>query len=173
MHLTQRCKNTHTDPCEKGPVALLNCQLHTIVVCQLSLLGESTGLMEMMLAGVKCALTRQPFRVSQDLRNLATTQEAIGWTHLFKGRITKQWTERQRDCIGDKAAKKKNALNWATTAIDCFLAQWFKVWDQRNLHCHGHACEGHANKLKDAAFREITHLCTFEEAVPEDIRWLF
>jgi len=27
--------------------------------------------------------------------------------------------------------------------------------------------------LKDAAFREITHLCTFAEAVLEDIRWLF
>jgi len=27
--------------------------------------------------------------------------------------------------------------------------------------------------LKGVAFLEITHLCTFKEAVPEDIRWLF
>ena len=36
--------------------------------------------MEMMLAGVKVALTRQQFRVPQDLRDLAAAQEAIGPT---------------------------------------------------------------------------------------------
>jgi len=125
----------------------------------------------MMLAGVKCALTRQPIRVTQKLRNLAATQDAVGWTHLFKGRISKQWIERQRDFIGDKATKKNNALNWATTVIDYFFKQWFKVWDQRNLDHHRHDHRGRANKLKDVAFREITHLCTFKEAVPEDIMW--
>jgi len=51
--------------------------------------------MEMMLAGVKSALTRQQFRVPQDLRNLAAAQEATGWIHLFKGRISKQWIDSQ------------------------------------------------------------------------------
>jgi len=140
---------------------------------KLDALGTETGLMEMMLAGVKSALMRQPFRVPRDLRNLAAAQEAIGWTHLFKGQISKQWIERQRDCIGDKATKKNNALNWATAVTDYLFTQWFKVWDQRNLDCHGHDYQGRANKLKDVAFREITHLCAFKEAVSEDIRWLF
>jgi len=70
---------------------------------KLDSLGTETRLMEMMLAGVKCSLTRQPFSLPQDLRNLVATQEATGWTHLFKGQTTKQWTERWRDCIGDKA----------------------------------------------------------------------
>jgi len=34
---------------------------------KLNSLGTETGLMEMMLAGVKSALTRQQFRVPQDL----------------------------------------------------------------------------------------------------------
>jgi len=34
-------------------------------------------------------------------------------------------------------------------------------------------CQDHANKLQGVAFREITHLHPFKEAVPEDIRWLF
>jgi len=140
---------------------------------KLNSLGTEMGLMELMLAGVKSALTRQQFRVPQELRNLAAAQEATGWIHLFKGRISKQWIDRQQDHIGDKATKKNNALNWATTVIDCFFTQGFKVWDQRNLDCHGHDCEGQANKLKDIVFREITHLCTFAEAVPEDTRWLF
>ena len=129
--------------------------------------------MEMVLAGIKSALTRQPFSVAQDLRNLAAAQEAIGWTNLFKGRISKQWIERQRHHIGDKATTKNNALNWATTVIDHFFTQWFKVWDQRNLDRHGNNYQGRANKLKDVAFREMTQLYTFEEAVPDDIRWLF
>jgi len=47
------------------------------------------------------------------------------------------------------------------------FTQWFEVWDQRNLDCHCHDCQGRANKLKDVAFREITHLYTFKERVPE------
>jgi len=105
--------------------------------------------------------------------NLAPAQEATSWTHLFKGQISEQWVKRQRDHIGNKATKKNDALNWATTVIEHFLTRWFKVWDQRHLDCHGHDCQGRANKLKDVAFREIAHLCTFEEAVPEEIRWLF
>jgi len=62
---------------------------------KLNFLGTEIGLMEMMLAGVKSALMRQQFRVPQDLRNLAAAQEAMGWTHLFKGRISKQWIDRQ------------------------------------------------------------------------------
>jgi len=131
------------------------------------------GLVEMMLAGVKSALTRQQFRVPQELRNLAAAQEATGWIHLFKGRISKQWINRQRDHIGDKTTTKNKALKWATTVIDCFFTQWFKVWDQRNLDRHGHDHQGRADKLKDTAFREITYMYTFKDAVREDIRWLF
>ena len=83
--------------------------------------GTEIGLMEMMLDGVKCALTRQPFTVTQELRNLAGAQEAIGWTHRFKGRISKQLIERQHDYIGDKATRKNNALNWSTTVIGYFF----------------------------------------------------
>jgi len=106
----------------------------------------------------------------QDLRNLAAAQEAIGWTHLFKGRISKQWIERQCDYIGDRATKKNNALNWAATVIDYFFTQWFKVWDKRNLDRHGHDHQERANELKDVVYREITHLYTYEEAVPDEIR---
>jgi len=133
---------------------------------KLDSLDTETGLMEMLIAGVKCALTRQQFRLPQDLRSAAAAQEATGWSHLFEGRISDQWTERQRDCIGNKVTKKNSALNWATTVIDCFFTQQFKVWNQTNLDRHGRDCKG-------AAFREITHLRTFEKAIPEDIRWLF
>jgi len=87
-------------------------------------MGTKIGLMEMMLE-VKCALAGQPFRLPQDLRNIAAAQEAIGLIHLFKGWISKQWIERQHDYIGDKATKKNNALNWATTVIVYFFTQWF------------------------------------------------
>ena len=60
--------------------------------------------------------------------------------------------------------------------IDYLFTPWFKVWDQRNLDCHGRDHQERANKLKDVVHREITHLHTFEEAVPDvanDIAWLF
>jgi len=62
---------------------------------KLNSLGTEIGLMEMMLAGVKSALTRQQFRVPQDLRNLAAAQEATGSIHLCKGHISKLWINRQ------------------------------------------------------------------------------
>ena len=140
---------------------------------KLDLLGTEIDLMEMMLGGVKCALTGQPFRLPLDPRNIAASQEAIGWINMFKVWMSKHSIERQRDCIGGKAVKKNNALNWRITMIDYFFSQWFKVWYQRNLDRHGHDYQGRANKLKDVAYREITHLYTFKEAAPEDIRWLF
>jgi len=62
---------------------------------KLNSLGTEIGLMEMMLAGVKSALMRQQFQVPQDLRNPVAAQEAMDWIHLFKGRISKQWIDRQ------------------------------------------------------------------------------
>ena len=69
----------------------------------------------------------------------------------------------EHDHIQLETRQKNNALNWASTVMDCFFAQCLKVWDQRNLDHHGHDHQQRANKLKDAA-------C--EEAVPDDIRWL-
>jgi len=109
---------------------------------KLDSLGTEIGLMEMMLAGVKCALTGQPFRLPQELRIIAATQEAVGWTQLSKGRMSRQWIKRQCEHIGDKATTKTNALNWATAVIDYFFTQWLKVWDQRNLDRHGHDVSG-------------------------------
>jgi len=58
---------------------------------------------------------------------------------------------------------------WLITSSPSFL----NFWDQRNLDRHGHDHQEHANKLKDVAHLEITHMYTFKEAVPDDIRWLF
>ena len=43
---------------------------------------------------------------------------------MFKGRISKQWIERQREHIGARATSKNNALNWATTVIDYLFTQF-------------------------------------------------
>jgi hypothetical protein len=140
---------------------------------KLRALNTELGLSELIYAGAKSAVTGVAPRFSSELRTIAAAQEAIGWTHLFKGRISKQWIARQRTHIGDNSTKKKNAMNWATQVIDYFYTQWFKVWDERNLDRHGKDYQEQANKLKDQAYREMTHLYTFEPTVPDDIRWLF
>jgi len=63
----------------------------------------------------------------QELRNTTAAQTTIGWIHLSKGQISKQQIERQIEHIGATATRKKNALDWATTVIDYFLNQRFKV----------------------------------------------
>ena len=136
-------------------------------------LDTEIGLSELIYAGVKGAVSGIAPTFPQNLRNLAAAQEAIGWTHLFKGRMSRQWVDRQRDYIGANSTKKKNAMNWATQVIDYFYKQWFKVWDLRNLDRHGRDHQERSNKLKDQAYREMAHLYTYEPTVPEDIRWLF
>jgi len=54
-----------------------------------------------------------------------------------------------------------------TKAVQKTFLTALQVLADNSLH------QGQANKLKDIAFREIAHLYTFAEAVPEDIRWLF
>jgi len=104
---------------------------------KLNSLGTETCLMEMMLAGAKSALTRQAIQSASRPNETSGIPRGHRFLSAVKGRISKQWISGQPDHIGDKATKKNNALNWATTVIDCFFTQWFKVWDQRNLDRHG------------------------------------
>ena len=140
---------------------------------KLTSLDTELGLQELIYAGIKSALTGFEPNFPAELHNIAAAQEAIGWTHLFLGQISKQWVARQRVHIGANATKKKNAMNWATQVIDYFYTQWFKVWDQRNLERHGKDYQDRSNKLKDLAYREMSHLYTYQDLVPDDLRWLF
>jgi hypothetical protein len=140
---------------------------------KLTALDTELGLHELVYAGIKGAVTGTTPTFSSNLQNIAAAQEAIGWIHLLKGRMSKQWVARQRDHIGVNSTKKKNALNWATQVIDYFYTQWFLVWDQRNLDRHGRDHQERTNKLKDQAYREMSHLYSFETTVPDDLRWLF
>jgi len=60
-----------------------------------------------MLASVKGALTGQCPRLPEDLRNMAAAEEATWWINLFKGLISKQQTERQREHMGANVPKKR------------------------------------------------------------------
>ena len=136
-------------------------------------LDTELGLSEMVYAGIKGALTGVNPAFPQELRNVAAAQEAIGWDHLFKGRMSKQWVERQAEYLGATATTKNNSMTWATSVIAYFFTHWFKVWDERNLDRHGRDYQERSNKLKDTAHREMAHLYTFEMYMPNNMRWIF
>jgi hypothetical protein len=141
---------------------------------KLEKLDTELGLVELICTGIRGALyPDQALRFPVELRTLAAAQEAIGWINLFKGRMSKQWIARQREHIGTRSTNKKNAMSWATKVIDYFYTEWFKVWDERNLDRHGRDFQEQSNRLKDRALREMGHLYSFADHVPDDIRWLF
>jgi hypothetical protein len=140
---------------------------------KLEALNTESGVQELVMAGVKAAIYSQEPRVSADLRELAEQQSAIGWTNLLRGRMSKQWIERQRQHIGSSATKKKNALTWATTVIDFLFKEWHKIWEQRNLDRHGKDYQEQSNRLKDQGMREMNHLYGMAAALPQDRQWMF
>jgi len=141
---------------------------------KLEKLDTELGLVELICTGIRGALyPDQALRFPVELRTLAAAQEAIGWINLFKGRMSQQWIARQREHIGTRSTNKKNAMSWATKVIDYFYTEWFKVWDERNLDRHGRDFQEQSNRLKDRALREMGHLYSFADHVPDDIRWLF
>ena len=75
----------------------------------------------------------------QEYSALITSQSAIGWDHLYRGRWSKEWSKLQQSYL------KKNSLtspkctgkHWVLAAGRHLIDRWFKVWDARNKARHG------------------------------------
>ena len=69
---------------------------------------------------------------------LIQEQKAVGWDHVFQGRITKKWAEAQQLYYdGLPRVKGRDGASWSRKILGKDFTNWNKVWDIWNEDLHG------------------------------------
>ena len=76
---------------------------------------------------------------SQELTTLIYSQNAIGWSQLFNGRWSTQWSIIQGSFMGDDVTQHRSPMGdrWNVALIQDLWALWYELWDSRNAAVHG------------------------------------
>ncbi|CAB9507303.1 expressed unknown protein [Seminavis robusta] len=89
--------------------------------------------------------------------DIANAQAAIGWDQLLKGRLSKQWAQRQDQHLKECNLKthRKNGQTWLTGIIQELLNQWFELWEARNHDRHGKDAQTKAQAANQQVIHEL------------------
>ena len=108
------------------------------------------------------------------LQHVVTAQDDIGWNHLLKGRISKQFAIEQNNYLGTDATGKKNGTSWLVGLIDTIFKQIWDLWDMRNKDRHGHDLQSKAQAQAAQAVRELQLFYdTHQPKAPDHLQWIF
>jgi hypothetical protein len=107
------------------------------------------------------------------MTSVALAQHSIGWKHLLKGRLSKEWVTYMGNSIGGNATKTKNAITWATDIIKTIFTQWVALWKMRNQERHGHDYKSRKEAEHNQAVREMEQLYELKGHTQPDYEWIF
>lgn len=120
--------------------------------------------------------TYEPNRVPLRYRTLVCDQNAIGWNHLVRGRLAKEWHCHHDLHLATKTEHdpKQSGAQWAPSIVTHFLQQWLQLWKLSNNSRHGEDPEATAAALHAQVQRGLTQLFSFRTTVmPHDQDFLF
>jgi ferredoxin-thioredoxin reductase catalytic subunit len=144
----------------------------------LQTLETAPPLQDLFLDSLRAMLHNESIQtvpVHPAVAHVAQAQAAIGWHQILKGRISKSWAAFQDQHLGTSKTKSKNGRTWATTVIDTFFKEWWKLWESRNQDRHGSDQASRAQALKAQALRDLQLF--YDEfqgyELNEDHRWIF
>ena len=105
------------------------------------------------------------------LQILITQQNAIGWDHFVRGKLSKEWSQAQY-----RHAKRFNLVdvskNWLVTLTRLLANSSFKLWEIRNGCRHGIDAATKQQAKQDQAHRELRCLYLLKPNVlPQDLHF--
>ena len=134
-------------------------------------------LRDILLIGLTAWLAQTPIQIAQfppAYHRLLREQQAIGWSHLFQGRMTTQWASAQQDHLqGLPPIKGHDGHHWTRTIIGEIFLHWNLLWDSRNGDRHGKDTGTKAIALKNQAHVELDAAYLLREKVLHRDRHLF
>jgi hypothetical protein len=100
-----------------------------------------------LISGIRSALTDLDFSMDVDADNrepgfarLVSSQNAIGWSHLLRGRFSTLWSQLQQSHIDndkDLDPKTFSGDTWLKKVLHLLWSQLYAAWKQRNDDLHG------------------------------------
>ena len=110
--------------------------------------------------------------MSDKMRELATSQDKVGWRRFTEGCITKKFQERQSFHLS-MSNSKMNGSDWTKQLISKLLQITHSQWIYRNISLHDKSNGYLHNKTADELAEEIHNLAGLEpEDVPYESRFL-
>jgi hypothetical protein len=132
-------------------------------------------LMELLLEGLQSIFDSRDsdtINIPNSVAEVAAAQDAIGWEHLLRGRLSKSWAIAQQSHTG-AFQPKNNGQTWATKIIQELLQAWLDIWTLRNGDRHGRDKQTRTQAAKAQAIRELQQLYDLQGQVKPEHEWLF
>jgi hypothetical protein len=134
-------------------------------------------MVQLWLAGITKGIEEDDNHMMQHeydatLEAVKEAQKRIGWNQLLQGRMAKEWIVIQREAMGDKATKRKNAVTWATDIISTTFEQWLNLWKLRNEDRHGKDNKTRKEAERRQAIRELEQMYEDNEDVNTGEEWI-
>jgi hypothetical protein len=127
-------------------------------------LSTDQCLLDILLSGIESWLTQTPFDSSEfpsEYQILIREQTAIGWVHLFQGRITNSWQRMQQyHYSGLRPVKGRDGAFWSRSILAHIFLEWLLLWDARNKLVHGND-----SVSRSQAIRELEILYSYRNQV--------
>ena len=142
---------------------------------ELTTLKTHLDVMELIVAGVHALLHGQPTQsitIPPNLIHIAHAQQEIGWIHMLRGRLSKQWTLHHDAQLGTNATPKSNGTTWTTDLADFFLKKFLELWSIRNKERHGYDKTTRAQAAQRHAIYEMTQLYAYKDSLPIERQWI-
>jgi hypothetical protein len=119
----------------------------------------SPPLVEILIRGITAWFNDSTLLVKDfefDYQQLLREQAQIGWSHIFQGRITTQWSLLQHDYYsGFPPVKGCDGESWSCHILCHIFTHWLLMWDDRNKDCHGHNFKTCNVALRDQVLRKL------------------
>ena len=128
--------------------------------------------------GLRSWLGLRPFDdrgIPTHYHDLIQDQLAIGWYHVFLGRMSVQWSKMQDDHLRRSQIKIKGVTGetWTRKIASVIIASWCELWDLRNKDRHGRDAAHKKVALHDQVTREIEILYQYQHKVLQRDRTIF
>jgi hypothetical protein len=136
----------------------------------------SHQLQELMMEGFRYNIGLQETmntNIPPNMATIAAAQEAIGWTHMMKGRLATAWKTHQQETMNGKETKHKNAQTWSTAITHTILQHWLDLWNIRNTDRHGRDWQSKQVAAKAQVLREIKQLYEYKGMIMPHQEWIF
>ena len=134
-------------------------------------------LQKLLLEGLHAVLNNRSSAnivVNPEVADVATSQAAIGWTQILKGRFSKLWALTQDKHLGSRSDVRANGSTMMIKVIESILLEWLQMWTLHNEDLHGRDMESRRKAETRQTIHELEQFYAAHNGkVTARLQWLF
>ena len=116
-----------------------------------------------------------PILFPQEVRRLISSQNAIGWRQIFRGRFSLEWQAIQNEYYlkhKRKSSYKRTGDRWQQQFIKVIWEAWYQLWSLRNGEVHGNTAATRVQAQRREVERQLTDISASRGFMEPEVRVL-